>query len=443
MDTINSYIMKKTLTLTILFFSTLLISQENVGMNKWSIGLNVGGHDGHAPIRLARPKLYQPNFVQGNVRYMFNNRFGVMGTLQYNNFKIGETGYRTNYMNAMIHGVVNAGDIIKLHAITNNKLGLLIHGGFGIGSMWQKGFWDSLGIENPETPLFNRSDDMLVWSFGATPQFKINEKFSINADLTFLFHGRQHRTYDFQHANPREGGINGYFLTLSVGASYYIGPRTRHADWVPTVYSGAEVDMSSYDARVTQLEKELREAALAADKLADADGDGVPDIYDLCPDQKGTWGFSGCPDTDGDGIPDHIDECPDVYGSWKYKGCPEITSEVKEVLQKALQGVNFETGSAVLTKSSFPILDEVVKVMNENPTYILKIMGHTDDVGSEESNMQLSKNRAQLVENYLESKGLQAEHFIVIGFGQTRPVASNDTPEGKAKNRRVEFTIVY
>ena len=435
--------MKKILSLLFLSASTWMFAQENTEMNQLSVGLNIGGSDGHAPIRMGRPKLYQPNFVEGNVRYMFNNRFGVMGTLQYNNFKIGETGYRTNYMNAMIHGVVNAGDIINLSAITNNKVGLLIHGGFGIGSMWQKGYWDSLGIENPETPLFNRADDMLVWSFGATPQFKVNEKLAINADLTFLFHGKQSRTFDFQHANIRKGGINGYFFTLAVGATYYIGSKSSHADWMPTVYGAAKMDMTSYDAKVAQLEKELREAKEASKQAPDADGDGVPDAFDLCPDKVGSWGFSGCPDTDGDAIPDHLDECPDVYGSWKYKGCPEITSEVKEVLQKALQGVNFETGRAVLTKSSFPALDAVVEVMKEDPTYTLKITGHTDNVGTVEHNMKLSKDRAQAVENYLEAKGLDASRFIVIGFGPTRPVASNDTPEGKAKNRRVEFSIVF
>ncbi len=124
------------------------------------------------------------------------------------------------------------------------------------------------------------------------------------------------------------------------------------------------------------------------------------------------------------------------------EGCPEITSEVKEVLQKALQGVNFETGRAVLTKSSFPALDAVVKVMKEDP-YTLKITGHTDNVGTVEHNMKLSKDRAQAVEDYLEAQGLDASRFIVIGFGPTRPVASNDTPEGKAKNRRVEFSIVF
>jgi outer membrane protein OmpA-like peptidoglycan-associated protein len=154
--------------------------------------------------------------------------------------------------------------------------------------------------------------------------------------------------------------------------------------------------------RMFLIEKELREAkereaALAAEKLPDADGDGVPDINDLCPDKAGPWGASGCPDTDGDDIPDHIDECPDVYGAWKEKGCPEITSEVKEVLQKALEGVYFETGQAILKKESFKALDAVIGVMKDNPTCKLKISGHTDNVGEDDANMQLSKDRAQAV----------------------------------------------
>ena len=116
---------------------------------------------------------------------------------------------------------------------------------------------------------------------------------------------------------------------------------------------------------------------------------------------------------------------------------------MKEVLDKALAGVNFETAKATLLKESYKPLDAVVKVMSENSNYKLKITGHTDNVGNSESNMQLSKDRAQAVEAYLESKGLDADRFIVIGFGDTRPVSTNDTPEGRAKNRRVEFTIVF
>ena len=324
--------MKQLLILILISNVSLLFAQQNMEEthNKFSIGLSIGGADGHAPIRLGNPKLYQPTYVQGELRYMFNNRFGVMATLQYNNFKIGETGYRTNYMNAAIHGVINAGDLLKFGELTNNKFGLLIHGGFGLGSMWQKGFYDSLGIE-PSSPYFKKADDMLVWSFGATPQFKINERIALHSDLSFYFHNKQTLTFDMQHPS-NHGAIDGYFLTLSIGATYYIGKSERHLDWVPTKYGAPEVDLSSDEARVATLEKEIqsskeRTAQLEAEQLADGDSDGVPDVYDICPDLKGDWGGSGCPDSDGDRIPDHIDNCPDVYGSWKYKGCEVFKSE--------------------------------------------------------------------------------------------------------------------
>ncbi len=109
-----------------------------------------------------------------------------------------------------------------------------------------------------------------------------------------------------------------------------------------------------------------------------------------------------------------------------------------------MEGVYFETGKAILKKESNKALDAVIGVMKDNPTYKLKISGHTDNVGEDDASMQLSKDRAQAVEQYLETTGgLNADRFIVLGYGNTRPVASNDTPEGRAKNRRVEFVVVF
>lgn len=426
--------MKKIQFLVVILLCSIntYFAQDSTSLtNKWSVGLNIGFSDGHTPIRMERPKLYQPSTLQGNFRYMLNNRFGLMASMQYNNFKMGETGYKTNYMNWMIHGVVNAGDMLKLSELTDNKLGLLIHGGWGFGSMWQKGYWDSLGIE-PNTPIFKKSDEMMVFSFGARPQYSLNDNISLNADLSFIFHNSQNRTFDYQKANKRTGGIGAYFLTATIGASYYFGNGTKHLDWIPTSWGGDAAEISYED-----LAKEI-----SIPKEIDTDGDGIPDEYDLCPVMAGPWGFSGCPDSDKDDIPDHLDECPGVYGEWATRGCPEISSEVREVLRRALEGVYFETGKAVLKSESYPALDEVVKVMEEDPRYILKISGHTDNVGSDSANMKLSKDRAQAVEQYLESKGLDAKRFRVEGFGSTRPVASNSTDEGKAKNRRVEFSII-
>lgn len=105
--------------------------------------------------------------------------------------------------------------------------------------------------------------------------------------------------------------------------------------------------------------------------------------------------------------------------------------------------INFETGSARILPSSFPILDAVVKVLKEHPE-IKKILikGHTDSVGSEQSNQILSEKRANAVREYLLKKGISADRIDAKGYGESQPIADNSTPEGKAMNRRVEFEII-
>ena len=175
----------------------------------------------------------------------------------------------------------------------------------------------------------------------------------------------------------------------------------------------------------------------------DADGDAIPDKRDRCPQVKGLVQFKGCPDTDGDGIPDIDDKCPQVAGLAVNLGCPAVKKEVLRVFEKALTGIQFETGKDVIKKTSNSILDEVVKAMIENTTYNLEINGHTDNVGDSQKNLTLSQKRADAVKNYLTSKGVAPERIKAAGYGSTMPVADNATNEGKTKNRRVEFKVVF
>lgn len=175
----------------------------------------------------------------------------------------------------------------------------------------------------------------------------------------------------------------------------------------------------------------------------DRDNDGVADKMDACPDVAGPVNQQGCPDSDGDGIADNVDRCPKVAGVASMKGCPEIKEETKKLFEKALTGVQFETGSAVIKKSSFGILDQVVTVMNENPSYNLEIHGHTDSQGDDAKNMKLSDDRAASVRKYLTDKGVKAERLRSEGHGETVPVADNKTSAGRAKNRRVEFKVMF
>jgi outer membrane protein OmpA-like peptidoglycan-associated protein len=175
----------------------------------------------------------------------------------------------------------------------------------------------------------------------------------------------------------------------------------------------------------------------------DTDGDGITDAEDRCPDAKGTKELKGCPDTDGDGIADRDDRCPDEAGIAANKGCPEVKQEVLQVFTQALTGILFETGKDVIKPSSYAILNNVVKVMNDNPVYNLAINGHTDNVGNEAMNLDLSQRRADAVKKYLVDKGINAARMTSKGFGESMPIADNGTAAGRTKNRRVEFKVVF
>lgn len=173
----------------------------------------------------------------------------------------------------------------------------------------------------------------------------------------------------------------------------------------------------------------------------DTDGDGVQDSEDKCPTIAGT--LNGCPDRDKDGVADYLDKCPDVFGIAANKGCPEVKAETKKIFQQALQGIQFESGKDVIKKTSFPILNQVVKVMTENPSYQLEINGHTDSQGDDVKNMLLSEKRAAAVKAYLVKNGVDNAKLTSKGYGETVPVADNATAAGKAKNRRVEFKVNF
>lgn len=198
------------------------------------------------------------------------------------------------------------------------------------------------------------------------------------------------------------------------------------------------------DGVIDKLDKCPQVKGLAnLDGCPDSDGDGVTDAMDACPQLAGPADKQGCPDSDGDGISDNMDKCPKVPGTAAMRGCPEINEKTKKLFEKALTGIQFETGKSTIKKVSYPILDQVVTVMNENPTYNLEIAGHTDDQGNDASNLKLSQDRAAAVEKYLEDKGVAASRVTSQGFGETVPVADNKTAAGRAKNRRVEFKVAY
>jgi outer membrane protein OmpA-like peptidoglycan-associated protein len=178
----------------------------------------------------------------------------------------------------------------------------------------------------------------------------------------------------------------------------------------------------------------------------DADGDGVPDAADQCPGVVGD-GPDGClQDTDADGIPNKNDKCADQpetrNGFEDEDGCPDELPQAVQRFTGAIQGIAFDTGKATIKPTSFPTLDAAASVLNEYAALRVEISGHSDTTGTLERNLQLSKERADAVKQYLAGRGIAQDRIETRGAGPNEPVADNATPEGRSKNRRIEFKLI-
>jgi outer membrane protein OmpA-like peptidoglycan-associated protein len=176
----------------------------------------------------------------------------------------------------------------------------------------------------------------------------------------------------------------------------------------------------------------------------DDDGDGIANADDACPLQAGLPELKGCAakDSDGDGLPDHLDRCPDQAGASDNQGCPRVVVEKEQKKVELREKVQFDVGQATIKPESRSLLDEIASVMKQHPEIkSVVIEGHTDASGSAAVNRRLSQARADSVLNALVERGVEKARLAAKGFGPSRPIASNDTPEGREANRRVEISI--
>jgi len=175
----------------------------------------------------------------------------------------------------------------------------------------------------------------------------------------------------------------------------------------------------------------------------DDDGDGVPNNKDKCPGVKGSPNFDGCPapDSDGDSVNDDEDKCPLVKGSLANHGCPPIRADLIMKVNKAGDRIFFKRAKSNIEPICLTELDRVVTILKEDTTLRLVIQGHTDNEGTDQRNAALSLRRAKSVKEYMVQQGIAEDRLETHAYGSHRPIASNDTPEGMAQNRRVEMEL--
>jgi OOP family OmpA-OmpF porin len=224
----------------------------------------------------------------------------------------------------------------------------------------------------------------------------------------------------------------GLEIALGNGSKPYLG----NSNPVATLAKG-------YDELVAD-----RDALVAANKKLEADNQTLRNDLDLLAD--------GLKDDDGDGVANKYDKCPNTPQGVKVdgSGCPlpelknetkviekiVVTEEDKKVVAEAISNLEFDLGKATIRSTSHASLNRVATLLIEK-NFSLKLAGHTDNTGSRELNLRLSKERAEAVKAYLVSKGANASRIEATGYGPDQPIASNSTADGRQQNRRVEFTL--
>ncbi len=178
----------------------------------------------------------------------------------------------------------------------------------------------------------------------------------------------------------------------------------------------------------------------------DSDDDTIPDKQEI---QLGTNPNDA--DTDNDAIPDPLDKCPlaaeNINLFEDEDGCPDEVTEVPETLEMGqvviIENIEFETGSAKIKNTNIPTLENAFQAMKNTPSLRVEIGGHTDNTGDYDKNVKLSLDRADAIKQILVAKGIEPDRIAVKGYGPDIPLAPNDTPEGRSRNRRIEFKILF
>ena len=427
--------MKKIILSTIMA-GALALTANAQEFNKFSLEVGGGFNKPMAPLNQAylSPSL-NLGHIEFGARYMFNEKFGLK--LDYGFGSVHEARgndsqslpFDTKYFRLNMQGVANIGRIMNFESFSR-KIGLLLHGGAGIGMV------------NPEMNQFNDFDDnVYTLIFGITPQVKLSERIALVGDISTVLNGRQTVTWDgaeFIYPDISNGfyGANGTWWSGTIGLNFYLGKAEQHADWF--IAADKYVTKDELASQINNIK----------DMLNDSDGDGVPDYLDQEPNtpvgaRVDSHGVTM--DSDGDGIPDHLDKCPFLPGPASLEGCPsekvvEVVDYIKKAIADGYVSVYYAFDSDKPLGYSVSAAQYVGNFLNNNPGINVEVQGFADEIGPEDYNMKLSERRAKAAYDLLVASGVDASRLSYKGYGEDTSV-DKESADARQLARRASFIV--
>ena len=403
------------------------VYNPSVGFNKWSLELNGGLNKPQRPFTMgyytSTPSPWNADF---GVRYMFNPKFGLKGSIGYYKFtgKDSSIDFETQFYRANLEGVANLGRIMNFETWTKT-LGLLVHMGGGYSQFKTDG-----------QSFTDRQGNFII---GLTGQIKLSKKVVLTGDFTSLTTVRQNKTWDGQSnvdANTR--GFSGGIFSGTIGFTVYLGKNAEHADWTAEDNKLKE-ELEALKQRVGDLEV----------ATADTDMDGVMDSVDKEPNSTPTGvavdSHGVVIDKNGNGVPDELEKYFDKKYGDVNKGSNVATSTtnnelIRNLINEGYVTTYFDYNKSTPTNVSTEGIDFILTYLRNNPTASVDIIGHADELGKSAYNDNLSAKRANAVKNILIKAKIDASRLNVVPAGEDNSVAKESAGARKLV-RRVTFKV--
>ncbi len=394
-------------------------SEEETEVNKWSFEINFGSNRAVRPFGtgynssekdfLSSPSL---NHFDFGFRYMLNSKFGVKADFGFDNIANkdgnGSLPFKSMQSRFGIQGVLDLGKVFEFSTFTNT-IGLLGHGGLQFSQ-----FKSKTGINNQEAVTAIDGGYLI----GITPQIKLSERTILTLDFTALSNVRQSLNWDGTVA-AKENNFTGLMYSTSLGLTFYIGKNQNHSDWfIPKIVVPVDPEVTN---RLDQIEALMN----------DTDKDGVVDYLDVqnntpngvIVDTKGRF-----IDTNGNGNPDELE--PKLIEEIKVQKMAEALVQAennafKSMLDNGLVNVFYDINEVEPNRGSTNSIYGIISLLKKNPTVKVKLVGHSDNRGSEKFNQNLSERRVKKLYDLLVLSGISESRLKIIGQGVDSSIPSN------------------